>query len=112
MNTVQRLLVDISEFEAWGGKKKLIWLSALIFTITQFARVTFEPGTDAVISPKTLRRISEIVHHVSAYQLALFNEKETMNAIDFFSYLDSAIEEAHLIHSEIRRAMAFCYRNL
>jgi hypothetical protein len=110
MTQIDELIENISVFDAWPTAKKIIWLSALISTLTMFARITYEVGTDAVCSPKTLRKMNEIIHRASGYQCALSTERKTYTATDFLHYLKNALAEAHIDQSEVRRAMEWCYK--
>jgi hypothetical protein len=50
---------------------QLIWLNKLSFLISMLARSTYAAGSDGVDKPTALRRFNELLHRVSAQQLAL-----------------------------------------
>ena len=55
--------------------EKIKFLSMLIWSTTMAARLTYEPGTEGVLHPKQLRRLTELAHKIAQFQRDILYER-------------------------------------
>ena len=64
----------ISAFSSYSLEEKKEFLAQLSYELTVVARGCYEVGTENLTDPRSMRRINEVQHRVSAFLWALLRE--------------------------------------
>jgi hypothetical protein len=73
--------------------EKIKFLSLLLWATTMAARLTYEPGTEGVLHPKPLRRLTELAHRIAQFQRDILYERDHPSDKDFFDYVSVELVE-------------------
>ena len=87
MSTQQDWLKLCGKFSGLPILEKMKMLSRLQWAASMAARGTYVPGTEEVLHPKALRRITELIHRTSQFQLDVLYGKERRSDEDFFTHV-------------------------
>jgi hypothetical protein len=82
-----------SEFVALPKQEKIYMLSLLVWAITLTARGTYESGTEDVLHSRALRRLTDLVHRTTQFQLDIMRGKARRSDQDFFDYVSAELSE-------------------
>jgi hypothetical protein len=93
MSTQQNWLKLCDKFSESSALDKVKFLSLLIWATTMAGRATWDPGTEGVLHPKPLRRLTELAHRISQFQRDILYEKERRSDEDFFGYVSDELSE-------------------
>jgi hypothetical protein len=81
------------KFTKLQKKDKVGLLGMLLWAITLTARATYEPGTNDVLHPQSLRKLAELAHRIAQFQLDILNLKDRRTDQDFFEYVSAELTE-------------------
>ncbi len=88
---------ELDRYIKFDFEQKVVWLSRLLFSISMFARDTYEPGTVYVEKPIELRRFNELLHRIASQQLDIaLGESERMPDEQFFTMISEEIGQLGL----------------